>query len=210
MEWMKVHFRKSQMILMCSQVWEPLIKELALRNLMRVKYRTTEESGEQVISTLGWAGFIMQKSRIVKLRTGAQISELTQKVFWFPFFFDEYDSYDGASYKEKRTRKRELRLPSIKWSPFAHAFGLALLHSGTWNFLTSHSCSQELSPFWFWVIPPRKGRLLSESSWGLPTRLGALCVEYLLCNRQSTRYVWHVHSLRWVLLLPFENRRHWG
>lgn len=41
-----------------------------------------------------------------------------------------------------------MRLPSVKWSPFAMPFGLInLLCSG--YFLTSHPCSQELSSFWF-------------------------------------------------------------
>lgn len=51
-----------------------------------------------MISELRRAGFTMKNSTRVTLRTVAQISALTQEVFRFPFFFDEYDSYDGASY----------------------------------------------------------------------------------------------------------------
>lgn len=36
-----------------SQVWEPLIKGLALRSLMSVECGSTEDSREQMISTLG-------------------------------------------------------------------------------------------------------------------------------------------------------------
>lgn len=49
---------------------------------------------------------------------------------------------------KKKHREKRMRLPSVKWSPFAMPFGLInLLCSG--YFLTSHPCSQELSSFWF-------------------------------------------------------------
>lgn len=59
-----------------------------------------------MISRLGGAGFILKKDTRIKLRTWAQTNKLTQEVFGFPFFFDEYDSYDGAGCKE-RTAEEE-------------------------------------------------------------------------------------------------------
>ena len=60
-----------------------------------------------MISRLGGVGFTVKKSTRIKLRTQAQTNELTQEVFRFPFFFDEYDSYDGAGCKEKIAEEEE-------------------------------------------------------------------------------------------------------
>lgn len=51
------------MVLMDSQVWEPLIKNPALSSLLRVGYRTTQRKRRQMISRLGGAGFIMKKTK---------------------------------------------------------------------------------------------------------------------------------------------------
>ena len=100
------------MVLMDSQVWEPLIKNPALSSLLRVGYRTTQRKRRQMISRLGGAGFIMKKTKQkkgtrIKVQTWAQTNELTQEVFQFPFFFDEYDSYDGAGCKERTAEEEE-------------------------------------------------------------------------------------------------------
>lgn len=64
-----------------------------------------------MISRLGGAGFMMKKTKKkgtrIKLQTRAQTNELTQEVFRFPFFFDEYDSYDGAGCKERIAEEEE-------------------------------------------------------------------------------------------------------
>ena len=59
-----------------------------------------------MISRLGGAGFILKKDTRIKLRTWAQTNKLTQEVFGFPFFFDEYDSYDGAGCKERTAEEK--------------------------------------------------------------------------------------------------------
>lgn len=48
-----------------------------------------------------------KKGTRIKVQTWAQTNELTQEVFRFPFFFDEYDSYDGAGCKERTAEEEE-------------------------------------------------------------------------------------------------------
>lgn len=109
------------MVLMRSQVWEPLIKKPSSQEPDEggIQNHTGEKETNDLYVGMSW--FHNEKQHKHEIKNRAPIHELTQKVFRFPFFFDEYDSYDGAGYKKKSTGRRALRLPSVKWSPFASA-----------------------------------------------------------------------------------------
>ena len=101
-------FKKaSQMVLMDSQVWEPLIKKPSSQQPAEggIQNHTEEKETDDLQTGRSWI-YGEKKSIRIKLRTQAQTNELTQEVFRFPFFFDEYDSYDGAGCKE-RTAEEE-------------------------------------------------------------------------------------------------------
>lgn len=95
------------MVLMRSQVWEPLIKRPSSQEPDEggIQNHTGEKETNDLY--IGVSRFHNEKKHKHKIKNRAPIHELTQKVFRFPFFFDEYDSYDGAGYKKKKAQGEE-------------------------------------------------------------------------------------------------------